>query len=81
VPSLPSPAWRERGEPIDDDTAQTVASWWYSPGTPAMVTFVTRGLIPDASALREEIFWERRAVRGLPEHEELDALLGWLLAR
>jgi hypothetical protein len=74
-------AWRERGELIDRDIAQTIAGWWYSPGAPAMVEFVTAGRITDTDALYNEIQLERDAVRDLPEHEELDALLGWLDAR
>jgi hypothetical protein len=40
---------------VDRTTARTVASWFYSPGAPAMVAFVTADQLDDASALLSEV--------------------------
>lgn len=73
-------AWRRHGTTIDDDTAQTLASWWYSPSVPAMVTLATRGMVLDRDRLRCEVQEERDRKPRLPdwEREELDALLAWI---
>ena len=69
--------WRSNSSPISSDTAQTIASWWHSPGAPALSRF-SHGMSVQLDDLRDAVRQERDAVRDLPEHEELDALLGWI---
>lgn len=61
---------------FDADMAQTVASWWMSPGAPALVTFATRGQV--SAGLRDEV---KRELEGLTDASEgwsdLRQLLAW----
>jgi len=59
------------------DMAQTVASWWYSPGAPAMVAFVTADKI--VPGLADEVDRELREARNASEddREDLRRLLAW----
>jgi hypothetical protein len=59
------------------DMAQTVASWWYSPGAPAMVAFVTANKI--VPGLADEVDHELNGP-GLSEadREDLTRLLAWV---
>lgn len=75
----------QEGHAFDADMAQTVASWWYSPGTPAMITFVTRGQI--TAGLADEINRELGWVLSLPpesglyvnhHRRDLRGLLSWV---
>lgn len=62
---------------FDRDMAQTVASWWYSPGAPAMVAFVTADKI--VPGLADEVDRELREARNASEddREDLRRLLAW----
>lgn len=72
-------ARRDAGEPFDFDQAQTVASWWYSPGAPALVALATAGKITDG--LVEAIDRERELAKGAwctdPDREDLRLLAEW----
>lgn len=59
---------------FDADMAQTVASWWMSPGSPALVTFATRGQV--TAGLRDEV---KRELEANPSNaSDLRQLLAWV---
>lgn len=44
------------GLPFNFDMAQTIASWFYSPGQPALVTLATCGKL--VTGIADEVKWE-----------------------
>jgi hypothetical protein len=69
---------RTEGAPFTGDDAQTVASWWYSTGAPALVIFAQQGRI--VAGLREEIQFEIDNARftTAADREDLAALLRYV---
>jgi hypothetical protein len=62
------------GDVISDACAQTIASWWHSPGSPLSTVLSTRGAITSDMSIRDfasQLEYDNCAER---ERNELDAL-------
>lgn len=63
----------ETGEPIADQTARTIASWWHAPArTCRAITALSHGRPFDTADLADEI------AREITDPGDADALTAWL---
>jgi hypothetical protein len=68
--------FRETDEPVSDQTAMTIASWWHSPASTCRnLTALSHGLPFDTTELAAEI---AREVTDADDAAALNAWLGWL---
>lgn len=63
---------------VDRTTARTIASWWYSPGAPSLVSFVTADKCTDASELLAEVDREIGEATRDEDRTELRHLRTWI---
>ena len=71
--------WLIHGEIISDEVAQTIASWWHSPGYPQSTMLSTRGAVTDEMSICDFASGEEYDSVSLDDRHELDALEAYIL--
>jgi hypothetical protein len=69
------------GTTISDAVAQTIASWWHSPGSPLSTVLSTMGAVTDDMNIRDFANEQEYDNADFSQKLELDALNGYIEAR
>lgn len=70
--------WLQYGHLISDECAQTIASWWHSPGYPLSTVLSTMGAVTSDMSIRD--FATENEYNASDDHgrEALDALAAYI---
>jgi hypothetical protein len=69
------------GTIISDESAQAIASWWHSPGSPLSTVLSTMGAVTDDMNIRDFANEQEYDNADFSQKLELDALNGYIEAR
>jgi hypothetical protein len=69
------------GTTISDAVAQTIASWWHSPGSPLSTVLSTMGAVTDDMNIRDFASPREYADSDFSQRLELDALEAYIEAK
>ena len=73
--------WRIYGHIISDACAQTIASWWHSPGSPLSTVLSTMGAVTSDMSIRDFVTQDQFDLAELLDRDALKALDAYIVEK